>query len=101
LLNLAAMNQRAQEPDLGLSIFIGCFAAFFTFLITGSILVYLFVALGWLDIQLCFVGPCPPPDLLKRWSPYVILLAVGCSGAFVFAKIGNWVLRNADRNRAS
>jgi hypothetical protein len=100
VLNLTVMSQRTQEPDLGLSIFMGFFAAFFTFLITGLILVYLFVALGWLDIQLCFGGPCPPPDPLKRWSPYVILLTAGCFGAFVFAKIGNWVLRNATRNRA-
>src|SRR5690242_1143867 len=99
--SLRFMNPKSQESDIGLSVFLGFGAGLLTFLISAWILVCAFLWLGWLEIDICLIGPCRPANPANDWVFYGIALAAGVLGAISFAKVGDWVHRNSKRNRAS
>jgi hypothetical protein len=95
------MNLKSQESDIGLSVFLACGAGFLTFLISAGILVCVSLWLGWLEVDIRFLGRCRSPNPSNAWLSYGILLMAGLLGAIAFGKVGDWVQRNTKRNRAS
>jgi hypothetical protein len=95
------MNPKSQESDIGLSAFLAFGTGLLTFLISAWMLVWVALWLGWLEIDICFLGPCRPANHANEWLLYGILLIAGVLGAISFRRAGDWVLRNTKRNRAS
>lgn len=93
------MSPDPQEADIGLSSFLACGAGILSFLICAGMLVFLFLWLGWLEINICIGSPCLATKPTNDWLSYGILLTAGVSAAIAFGKTGDWVLRNSKRKR--